>query len=119
MHGVPGGGIDDGFVVAGDVVLRYFTFVDFHGFGQEIGGEALLQQRVAFVFLIGKDRPHSRRRPRCLSARGGDAIGCEFFGDGLRRCTFEKAGVDAPHDRSLSFVDGEVSVLAFLVAQQG
>ena len=39
---IPGGGVDDGLVVAGDVVLGYFAFVDFRGFGQEVGGEALL-----------------------------------------------------------------------------
>lgn len=33
LHGVPRGWGDDGFVVAGDVVLGYFAFVDFDGFG--------------------------------------------------------------------------------------
>lgn len=42
-------------MVPGHVVLRHFTFVDLLGFGQEIGREALLQQRITFVFLVGED----------------------------------------------------------------
>lgn len=118
LHGVPRGGVDDGLVVAGDIVLGYFTFVDFHGFGQEVGSETLLQERVAFVFLVGQDRTHSGRRPHSFAARGGDLISGEFCCDGLRCCSLKEAGVDAPHDRSLSFVDGKVSVFAFLVSKQ-
>lgn len=119
LDGVPRGRTDNGFVVSGDVVLRYFTFVNFHGFGQKVGGETLLQQRVAFVFLVGQDRTNSRGRPNLFTTRGGDLISGEFSGDSLRGCTLKEAGVDAPHDRSLSFVDREVPTLTFLVSEQG
>lgn len=84
----PGDWGDDGFVVAGDVVLGYFAFVDFHGFVQEVGSEALLEQRVAFVFLVGQDRLHSRGRPDLFATRCRNLISGEFFGDGLMGCAF-------------------------------
>ena len=56
MHDFPGSGFDDWLMVSGHIILGYFAFVDFHGFGQEIGDEALLQQLVTLVFLVGQNR---------------------------------------------------------------
>ncbi len=44
LHDIPGCWFDDRWIVTGHVVLGYFTFIDFHGFGQEIGGVSLFVQ---------------------------------------------------------------------------
>ena len=46
---------NDGFVVSGDVVLRNFAFVYLVLFGKKVRGKGLLQERIAFVFFVGKD----------------------------------------------------------------
>lgn len=53
-------------MVASHIVFRYFTIVDLHGFGQEIGDEALLQQRVTLVFLVGQNRANVGKSLFCV-----------------------------------------------------
>ena len=55
---VPHGWGDDQLVVAGDVVLGHFAFVLDLLLGEEIRDVGLLQQGVAFVFLVGEDAAH-------------------------------------------------------------
>ena len=58
LYEVPHGWGDDRLVVAGDVVLGYFAFVLDLLLGEEVGDVGLLQQCVAFVFLVGEDAAH-------------------------------------------------------------
>ena len=48
-------GADDCFVITGHIVLGYFAVVLELLFGEEVGGVALLQQGVAFVFFVGEN----------------------------------------------------------------
>lgn len=69
----------DGFVVALHIVLRYLALVDLFLLGEEIHRVALLQKRIAFVFLIGEDAANSSRIPFILAARRFNAVSGEQF----------------------------------------
>ena len=70
-------------MITSDIVLRYFAFIDSHGFGQKVGGEALLQQGITFVFLIDKDGANSGRSPDTLPSRSSNPLISEAFSDSL------------------------------------
>ena len=63
-------GIDDRFMVALDVVPGNLAGVLAYLFGQEVGGVAVLQQQVTFIFLVGQERADRAGRPGSLTLHG-------------------------------------------------
>lgn len=117
LHLIPDAWSNNRLVVACYVVLGYFAFVDLHLFSKEIGGERLLQQGVAFVFLVRQDGAHCRCRPHFFPAWGEDLAGSEFGFDFADGHPVKEQLVDQPDGRSLGFVDDEAAVCSFLVSE--
>ena len=55
---------------AGHVILWDFAFIGFALLGEEIYGETLLQECVAFVFLVGEDGVDGGVAPFVFTPRG-------------------------------------------------
>ena len=86
--------------------------------GEEIRREGLLNPRAAHVFLIGEDPLDGLRVPSLL-ARDRQNVPCsQLLGNLTRRHAFKEKPEDEPHDLGLLLVDGEIAVLALVVAEK-
>ena len=118
LDAVKDGRLYDGRMVPLHIILRHFALVDFFLFGEEIHRVNLLEQGVAFVFLVGEDGLHHRLAPHLLAARSRYAFFRQYLCDLIRRMPVQEQPVDFPHRFRLPFVDDEVPVLSPVVAEE-
>ena len=111
-------GADDGFVVVLDVILWHFAFVLPCFFREEVDGVALLEERIAFVFLVRENAADRALAPVLATAGCRDAPARELGGDGVEGVAREEEAVDFLDGLSLLAVHDEVSVRAFVVTEE-
>ncbi len=110
--------INDGFVIPFDIVLRNLAFVGLGLFRQEVHREALLQQDIAFVLLIGQDRFDDGRVPVLFTAGCRDAVAGQDLRNAVRRLALQEKGVDPSDDCCLRLIHHKIAVLALVVAKE-
>ena len=105
-------------MVPADVILLHFTLIPLVLFRQEVHGEGLLEQRVAFVFLVRQNAQDGALPPVCLPAgcqyahliqHATDADGCHAF---------HELPVDETHDAGFLLIDHQVPVFSLVVTQE-
>lgn len=114
---IPGGWVDDRFVMPCDVALRDFAFVDLRGLGEEVGDNGLLDQDVASVFLVAQQGADCGRSPPGVASGGAVAFGFEYVLDLDDRFAIQEELVDASDGWGLGLVDDHGVALAALVAE--
>lgn len=109
---------DDCLMVTFHIVLRYLALVDLFLLGEEIHRVALLQKRIAFVFLIGEDAANSSRIPFILAARRFNAVSGEPGGNAVRRHALQEHTVNAADDDRLVLIQDEIAIGTPVVAKK-
>ena len=109
---------DDGFVVAFHIVLRNFTLIDLFLLGEEVNRIGLLQERIALVFLIGKDAADGSGIPFIFATRRLDPVGGKLGGDAIGRHSLQEHTVDASDNDRLFGIQHQVAVRATVITQE-
>src|SRR5699024_4437263 len=110
--------LNDSFVVALHIVLRDLALVDLFLLCEEVHRVALLQERIALVFLVGEDAANRSRIPFILAARRLDAVGGQPGGDAVRRHTLQEHTVDAADDDRFVLIQNQIAVRTPVVAEE-
>ena len=118
LHHLEHGRVDDGGMALFHEVARHLPAVLDGFLGEEIRREGLLDSRTACVFLVAENAPDGFRVPSLL-ARDRQNVPCgQFLCDPAGRHTFKEKPEDEPHGFGLLLVDGEIAVLALVVAEK-
>ena len=118
LHHLEHGRIDDGGMALFHEVAWHLPAVLAGFLGEEVRRESLLDSRASRVFLVREDTPDGLRVP-CLLARDRQDMPCgQFLGNLASRHTFQKKLEDETHDIGSLLVDGEIAVLALVVAEK-
>lgn len=118
LHLVEDRWADDGFVVVFDVVLWHLAFVIPHFLREEVDGVALLEERIAFVFLVREDAADGGLAPDFAAAGRRDAPARELGRDGVEGVAREEEAVDFLDRPGLLAVHDKIAVRAFVVAEE-
>ena len=86
--------------------------------GEEVRREGLLDSRAACVFLIAEDAPDGLGVPFLLARDRQDMSCGQFLSNSASRHTLKEKPEDEPHDLGLLLIDGEIAVLALVVAEE-
>ncbi len=109
---------DDGFMVAGHIILRHLPLILHLLFREEVLGKALLQERVTLVLLILENALYRLGVPPVLAAGRPDAVSRQACRNGVGRGPLQKLGVDALNDLCLLRIHHQLTVLPAIVAQE-
>ena len=111
------GGDDSGMALFHEVARHLSAVLD--GFlGEEIRREGLLDSRASRVLLVREDTPNGLCVPFLLSRDRQDMPCGQFLGNSASRHSINKKSEDKSHDLRLFLVDGEIAVLALIVAEK-
>ena len=118
LHHFEYGGVDDGGMALFHEVARHLSAVLDGFLGEEIRREGLLDSRAACVFLVAEDAPDGLGVPFFLT-RDRQNVPCgQFLCDPAGCHTFKEKLEDELHDLGLLLVDGEIAVLALVIAEE-
>ena len=118
LHHLEHGRVDDGGMALLHEVAWHVPAVLDGFLGEEIRREGLLDSRAACVFLIAEDAPDGLGVPFFLT-RDRQNVPCgQVLCDPAGCHTFKEKLEDEPHDLGLLLVDGEIAVLALVIAEK-
>ena len=118
LHHLEHSGGDDRRMALFHEVARHLSAVLDGFLGEEVRREGLLNPRTARVFLVGEDSPNGLSVPFLLARDRQDMSYGQFLGNSVGRKPLKKKPKDEPHDFRLRLVDGEIAVLALVVAEK-
>ena len=108
LHHLEGLWINDGLVVAFDVILWNLALVGLCLLGQEIHGVTLLQQGIALVLLIHQDALDRGLVPFLLAAGRRDAVVHEDLANPVRRLSLQEQAVNPLYCYCLLRIDHQI-----------
>ena len=89
-----------------------------HLLREEVRREGLLDAGAACVFLVGEDSVDGGGVPLGFARDRQDSPLGQFLGDGAGSQPLDEQPEDEPHGLGLFLVDGEVTILSFVVAEK-
>lgn len=94
LHSAEGCGVDDCGMIVLDVVFRSLAVVDHDLLGQAVSDVGLVEDGVALVFLVGKNRFYRSSLPFPDAGRSRNPIGVEVIGYRGEAVTGQESFVD-------------------------
>ena len=107
--------LDNGFMIAFDVVLLDFSIVATLFLRQEIYGVGLLQQCIAFVLFIAENTADGSCRPFGFVARRRDRFFREQLCDPMSGHALKEKAEYVLHDLGFFLVDDHLSIFSLVI----
>ena len=101
-----------------DIILWYFTLINFFLFCQKIRSKSLLQKCRTLVFFIGQNAFNGRLTPFFFSGRCRNFLFCQRFCNSINGLSAYKASVNEAYNLCFFRYDFMQSVLSFSVPKK-
>ena len=100
------------------IILGHLTGIVRPLFAQEIHGVGFLKQRIAFIFFVRQHFSDAVFAPLGLAVPVYYPIPLQFPRDPVSTLTIQELAINSSHDFRLLFIDHQIAILVFVIAEK-